>query len=251
MTRPSFRRLSLALLAAPLVLGLAACGQDNKATGGLSGEPIATVAAPAGKAWSEVIAKTPEGGYRMGNPEAAIKLVEYGSLTCSHCADFSEKGGVPLRDTFIASGRVSYEFRNFVRDAIDLTAAQLTRCGTPESYFALTEQVFADQPNIFTRAQGAGAALDAATKQPPEKRAMAVAEALGFIEFFAARGISRDQAQACLANAAEAEALAKRTEAAGVEYSIEGTPTFIVNGTKIEENTWEALKAKLETMGAR
>lgn len=251
MTRPSFRRLSLALLAAPLVLGLAACGQDNKANGGLSGEPIAAVAAPAGKAWSEVITKTPEGGYRMGNPEAAIKLVEYGSLTCSHCADFSEKGGVPLRDTFIASGRVSYEFRNFVRDAIDLTAAQLTRCGTPESYFALTEQVFADQPNIFTRAQSAGAALEAATKQPPEKRAIAVAEALGFIEFFAARGISKDQAQACLANSAEAEALAKRTEAAGVEYSIEGTPTFIVNGTKIEENTWETLKAKLENMGAR
>lgn len=251
MNRPSFRRISLALLAAPMVLGLAACSKDGTANGGLSGDPIAKIAAPAGKAWADMISKTAEGGYRMGNPDAPIKVVEYGSLTCSHCAEFSEKATVPLRDNYVASGRVSYEFRNFVRDAIDLTAAQLTRCGTPEGYFALNEQVFADQPNIFKRAQSAGAALEAATKQPPEKRAIAIAEALGFTEFFAARGISKDQAQACLANAAEAEAIAKRTEAAGVQYSIEGTPTFILNGTKIEDNSWEALKTKLEAMGAR
>ena len=250
MTRLSLRHVALALVAAPLALGLAACSKDG-ATGELSGEPIAKIAPPAGKAWSDMVVKTPEGGYRMGNPDAPIKVIEFGSLSCSHCAEFSEKGPATLRDDFVASGRVSYEFRNFVRDAIDLTAAQLTRCGTPESYFALTEQVFADQPNIFQRAQAATPALDAATKQPPATRALAIAQAVGFIDFFAARGITKDQAAACLANTAEAEGLAKRTEAAGVEYSIEGTPTFIVNGSKIEENSWETFKAKIETMGAR
>ena len=55
---------------------------------------------------------TPEGGFRMGNPAAPIKLVEYGSLACPHCRHFEETGYKPLLQTYVRTGRVSYEFRN-------------------------------------------------------------------------------------------------------------------------------------------
>ena len=51
-------------------------------------------------------AKTPEGGFLMGNPNAKVKLVEFGSLTCPHCAEFEEQGGKPLVDNYVKKGLV-------------------------------------------------------------------------------------------------------------------------------------------------
>ena len=248
----SLRHILFAATLAPLALGLAACSKGKEGNADLSGDPIAKIAAPAGKAWSDVVAKTPEGGYRMGNPAAPIKLVEYGSLTCPHCAELSEKGSAEIRDNFVASGRVSFEFRNFVRDAMDVTAAMLTRCGTPESFFPLTDQVFANQPEMIKKVQAAGnAAYDAAISQPDAKRGIALGELTGLTEFFAARGIAKDQANACLANAAETAALAKRTQDQAAEFKIEGTPTFLINGQSVGSMNWEELRSKLQTLGAR
>lgn len=253
MKHPASRIIVLAAALLPLSMGLAACKKDGAATAdGLSGKPIAKVAAPAGKAWADSIAATPEGGYRMGNPDAPIKLVEYGSLTCPHCAEFAEKSTADLRDNFIASGRVSFEFRNFIRDAIDLTATQLTHCGAPESFFALTDQVFANQASFFKKAQAAGkAAQEAAFALPPAQRGPAIGQLTGLTEFFASRGIAKDQANACLADTAKAEAMAAAVTKQGDQYQITGTPTFLINGQKFNGGTWEEIKPELERLGAR
>ncbi len=252
MDRLAVRRFALGMFAAPLALGLAACGSGGDGGDKPTGEPIAAIAPPEGKAWSEVIGKTDEGGYRMGNPDAPIKIVEYGSLTCPHCADFAQESAEELRDTFVGSGRVSFEFRNFVRDPIDITAAQLTRCGSPESFFALTDQAFANQTAMIENAQKAGEqAYGAAIGQPADKRGIALARLTGLIDFFAARGIAKDQANACLADSANAAALAEMARKQGEELDITGTPTFLINGQKVEINTWPELKARLENLGAR
>ena len=253
MSLHSLRRIVMGAAALPLALGLAGCGKEKAAdTPSLSGSPIASIAPPAGQAWADVVTKTPEGGYRMGNPAAPIKLVEYGSLTCPHCAEVAEKGSAELRDKFVASGRVSFEFRNFVRDPIDVTAALLTRCGTPEGFFARTDQAFTNQPVMLAKVQKVGeAAYTAAMQRPDDQRLLAMAELTGLTDFFAARGIARDQAKACLTNTAEAQALAKRTQDQSTEYKIEGTPTFLVNGETIGSMGWEELRTKLQTMGAR
>ncbi len=252
MNRPSLRQTALATAMLPLALGLAACNKNTTSESGLSGAPIAKVAAPTGKNWADLVSTTPEGGYRMGNPDAPVKLVEYGSLTCPHCAEFAEKSTAELRDNFVASGRVSFEFRNFIRDAVDLTATQLTHCGSPESFFALTDQVYANQKSFFEKAQTAGkAAQDAAFQRPPAERGPAIGALTGLTEFFASRGIAKDQANACLADAAKAEAMADAVSKQGEQYQIEGTPTFLINGKKLDGNTWEQLKPELERLGAR
>ena len=171
MTSLRFRRTALALLAVPLVLGLAACGKGDDAAKTSGGEPIAKIAAPAGKAWTDVVSKTPEGAYLVGNPEAPIKLTEFGALSCSHCADFSAKSSAELRDTFIASGRVSYELHLFMNNALDIPAALLVTCGSPEAVPTLSEQFWAWQPTMFQNLQAAGdAQMQAITGQPPQTR---------------------------------------------------------------------------------
>jgi protein-disulfide isomerase len=133
------------------LFALAACGQSSDAT--KPSGPVAAVKPPAGTEWATTVVETPDGGMRMGNPNAPIKLVEYGSMSCSHCAEFSEKAMGTLKANYIASGKVSYELRNYVRDPMDLTATLLARCGGPGPFFPLVEQMFADQANWFTKVQ--------------------------------------------------------------------------------------------------
>ena len=85
-------RISKILFASIALMALASCGGSDE-KGSLTGEPIAAVAPPAGKVWTEVAKKTPEGGYLIGNPDAKIKLIEFGSLTCHVCADFATQSG--------------------------------------------------------------------------------------------------------------------------------------------------------------
>lgn len=249
------RALVAATMLAPLALGLAGCKKDGPTDGAATtttaATPLPTVAAPAGKTWGDTVVVTPEGGYRMGNPDAAIKIIEYGSLTCPHCGEFSEKGSATIRDQWVASGRVSYEFRHFVRDALDLTMGMLTRCGGAETYLPLTEQVFANQKTIFQGIESKNTELNAAMSAPAGQRFAAVAQVAGLGEFFAARGISVDQAKACLAKTDVAEQMAKQTTEQGEKLAIDGTPTFLINGEKIGTATWEEFKTRIENMGVR
>ena len=252
-TRSHLRKIALGTLLAPLALGLAACG-DKAADGGEvpTSEPIAKIAPPAGQSWADVIEKTPEGGYRMGNPEAPIKLVEYGALSCSHCAEFAHESFEPLRNDYVASGRVSYELRYFMLNAYDFPATMLATCGSTEAVLPLSEQFWAWQPNMFQNAQAAGDdKLEAIGKLPREKQFAATAEVAGMTEFFASRGLPRDKALACLDNAATAKTLADQTQKATQEYEISGTPSFILNGVRLNSLGWKELEAKLQQAGAR
>jgi len=245
-------RLLLALIALPLALGLAACAKKDDAAAGAApvGAPLNAVPPPAGKAWTDVVSATPEGGYVMGNPNAPIKVIEFGSLTCPHCAEFEEKGFPHLRDDYVAKGTVSLEFRNFVRDPYDTTMAMLTRCGAPESFFALTEQVYSNQKSLFDGFKDIGPELQAANL-PPAQIFKAIGERGGLVDFFAARGIARDQAAQCLAKPETATKLVDDTSKAGDKYNVTGTPTFIVNGRNVEVATWESLEPILKQAGAR
>lgn len=248
-------RARLALLALPLALGVASCGKkDAAAPAGEIAEsaPVANVAAPAGKAWADVFATTPEGGYRMGNPDAPIKVIEYGALSCSHCAEFAKVGFPKLRDEYVNSGRVNYELRLFMLNALDVPAALLATCGSPEAVLPLTEQFWAWQPDMFANLQKAGdAALQAAGNAPPAQRFAKIADLGGMTAFFNARGIAADQAGKCLSDTAKASALAAQTDKASADYNITGTPSFIINGSTAGVATWEALEPLLKKAGAR
>ena len=238
-------------LALSLTIILAACGGSDGGNSS-SGSPSAAVSptpAPTGQDWTTTVVATPEGGFRMGNPDAPIKLVEFGSMTCSHCAEFAEKGMPALKSKYIATGKVSLEFRNFVRDPFDLTASLLARCGGEGPFFALTEQIFAAQPQWIASAQTPAAQqkLQGANQDNMFKLA---AEATGLDQFVRQRGISADKAAACLADKATAEKLAKGVEEASGKYKISGTPTFLINDEVVPNAAaWEQLEPALKSRG--
>ena len=238
-------------LAFPLALALAACGEDAETGGDISGEPVAEVPAPEGTSWTQTTSVSDAGGYVMGNPDAPIKLVEYASYTCGACAQFIETGAEPLKNEYVESGRVSWELRNLIRDPIDLTVATLARCGSAESFHPLGEQVWLNFQEVMGAAQENGQALEAAMSRPENERLTGVAEAAGLLDFFAARGLSRDQARQCLADTQNVQAIAEQSTQLANENNVTGTPTFFLNGRQLEERSWDQLEGALQRAGAR
>ena len=247
---PNLSRLLLAAATAPLALALAACGSESG--GPVSGEAIAPVAAPAGQQWTDTVAITPEGGWLIGNPDAPIELIEYGSLTCPACANFSQTGMQSLRDDYINSGRVSLEFRSVpIHGAVDLVLTRMLECGPKEAAPLLAEQLWGNLDAVLTPLQNNAAALEQAMSLPENQRFVAYADQGGLIEFFAARGFSIAQSSECLSDFAAMQALAERLQAQADKDGVNSTPTFLLNGTAIDETSWAALEPMLQNAGAR
>lgn len=245
------RSLRIVLLSSLSALALAGCG-ETKTDPAKEQEVITKVAAPAGKSWSQTVTRTAEGGYVMGNPDASIKIIEFASLTCPHCAEFSKESHEEIKRDFIDTGRVSLEVRNFIRDPLDATAAAVVHCVPAERYYPLLENVFATQEELYAGVKGNEGAAEAAMKLPPAQRFPALAKALKVDQFFQSRGISAEQLSACLGKVENITTLEKNTNAAIEKYQVQGTPTFLING-QIAEGvaTWPLLRDRLRTMGAR
>ena len=244
------RLFALGLLAAA-PLALAACGDDAAPGEVAEGEALPAVTAPPGTSWTETVTVTPEGGFLIGNPDAPLKLVEYASHTCGHCATFSITGKQPLKSKYVASGVVSFEQREIFLNPYDIVIAAMAQCGAKEQMQPLSDEVWQNLEAVFTGLQSNPAAVQAAGNLPPEQRFVKVAEVTGLLDFFAARGLSADQARTCLTDTAKIDAMVKASEAQAKEVGVTGTPTFVLNGKKLDVNTWETIEPILQRAGAR
>lgn len=236
------------LLASAAILSSGGCDAGN-GNAAAKGPEVTAAAVPAPKNgdWSTVVTKTPEGGFLMGNPNAKVKLVEFGSLTCHVCAEFEERGGKALVDNYVKKGLVSWEFRNFVRDPFDMAATLIARCGGEANFFGMTRTLFHDQQNWVGKIRAADPAqLQALQGQPAAKQFSTIADLGGLKNFAAQRGVPRAKAEQCLANQADANQLVQMISDARA-YNISGTPSFLINGTLVgQAHTWEALEPKIK-----
>jgi protein-disulfide isomerase len=227
-----------------LALAVAGCGgSDGNQSNAASGPVGTTIPAPNGGDWTETVAETPDGGVRMGNPEAPVKLVEYGSLTCPHCAEFSEEATEPLK-AYVKTGRVSWEFRPYLLFPSDSGISMLLKCQGAGPFFTLTEQLYADQSNWVARMQAQGAQLQ--NLQPGTQAAAAYVTAGGLDQFFRERGMPQEKIQSCLADQSKLQSLVDLTARAGRE-GVTSTPTLMINGSIVENGaSWDALKPQID-----
>jgi len=206
----------------------------------------ATAAKPAPRDWSRTVAATPQGGFRMGNPAAAVRLVEYGSLACPHCRHFEETGYKPLVQNYVRAGRVSYEFRNLLINGPDLSISLLTRCSGPARFFPMSQVVYATQPQWEDRINKMSDADKAAMdKMTDQQRVVRFAELGGMIPLAARFGVTPARARQCLTDSKGVQRLLDMTKAAN-DAGVDHTPTFFVNGKVSSAATWEQLEPELK-----
>ena len=237
------------LIALGFALALAGCGDagGGNVTGGDT-VAKAPIPAPNGGDWSQTVAETPEGGYRMGNPDAPVKLIEFASISCGSCAAFANSATEPLVERYVKSGNVSWEYRPFMIFPTDPGVFMLLRCRGAGPFFQLSEQLYADQSNWLGRVQTlAPEEIARLQALPPAQQSGALIRATGLDAFFRQRGMPAAQVDQCLANQADLTRLAEITSSAQREYNVSGTPTFAINGETVSNaNNWATLEPALQ-----
>ncbi len=147
----------------------------------------------------------------LGKADAPITIIEYASLTCSHCARFSKETLPKLKAAYVDTGKAKLIYRDFPFDGLALRAAALARCAPSERYFAVIETLF-QQQEVWSRA-----------KDP--------LVALGNIGKLA--GMSQATVDACFKDTKLMDAIVQIRLDGEKQHGVESTPTFIVNGTKL------------------
>lgn len=194
------------------ILILAACGDDGETAGG--GTPTAPD--------QRLVEAGPLGDVVIGNPDAPVTVIEYASMTCSHCAAFHAN----VQDDFIAqyvdTGRARFIFREYPLDPVALAAATLARCAPGETgYYGMIDLLFDTQAQ-WVNAPDRAVALSA------------LAQTVGF---------TQASFEACLSNQSIIDGVTWNYDR-GTELGVNATPTFFING---EKHTGELT---LEQLGA-
>ena len=231
-------------------LALVGCSKASD-TPSAPAKPVAAVTAPAGQNWSETVAKTDE-GYLLGNPDAPVKLVEYGARLCPACKAFATTGFQPLINTYVSTGKVSFEFRDFlIHGPGELGLAMLARCGDKATFFPILEQTYANQDALNEKMIGVSPAQQQALQgKPPVQVVTGWTEAIGGIDFMKQRGLTDAKARQCLGDEKLMDEITAVTQKRGGDGTVSGTPTLIVNGNKVDAIGWPDVEKALKAAGA-
>jgi len=235
------------------VLALAGCNK-NKSEGGGTAADTSTVTItqanpPPGGTWADVVNAT-SAGFMMGNPNAKVKLVEIGSLSCPHCKAFDDEGVPTLIDKYVKTGQVSWEFRPYViHGPIDVAANLVIRCTGVKTFFPLMQALYKDQAVWMAKVQAVPQdKLEQIQNLPPSQTFVAMADLLGFQDWAAARGVPQAKSNQCLSNQQMIDHEVQVTSDVSTQYpEFAGTPAFVINGKMLKDVAgWEKLKPELE-----
>jgi len=170
----------------------------------------ATAAGAAAPAWAQF--KAAPGDMSLGDPKAAVHVVEYLSLTCPHCAHFHADVFPAFKAKYIDTGRVHFTIRELLTAPAQVAAAgfMLARCDGGKSYFKIVDEVFRSQVR-----------WQSGSIKPI------------FVEIAKNNGLTEAQFEACITDPKAQEALQARLEYATGTDKVTGTPTFFVNGVQL------------------
>lgn len=239
------------LACAAATIALAGCNkQQGNAVSNEQPVKITQAAPPPGGDWTQVVNATPS-GFMMGNPNAKVKLIEIGSLSCPHCKKFDDEGVPKLVDQYVKSGQVSWEFRPYViHGPIDMAANLLLRCAGTKTFFPLMRALYNDQASWMAKVEATPQdKIEQIQNLPPNQVFVNMASLMGLQDWAAARGMPQAKTNQCLGDQKMIDQEVQFTSNVSDQYpAFEGTPSFIINGTMQPRDVagWEALEPKLK-----
>jgi protein-disulfide isomerase len=206
--------------------------------------PAVALAAPPKRAPAPVlVVATPQGSRLVGRPGAPLKLVEYVSYTCSHCAAFEKEGADTVAQDLIRPGKASLEYRPFLRNIVDVAATLMVGCGAPSRFPGNHAAVLRAQEKWLVPPSEAAQQRWQTGDFPTRMRA--VAQDMNLYGLFQARGYARAELDRCLANEKLADAIAAENRQAIETLKIGGTPSFLINGKLQPAHDWATLRTAL------
>lgn len=156
-----------------------------------------------------------DGHMTMGDPNAPVKMVEYASLSCVHCARFHKEVFPGVKEKYIDTGKVHYTFKEFLTPPAEVAAAGflLARCAGEDKYFNVIDSIFHSQQDMFSTGDVRGTLLRVARSA----------------------GLTEQQFQTCISSEEGLRALNARIEKTQRDARITSTPTIMINGKVAKE----------------
>jgi len=146
----------------------------------------------------------------LGAKDAPVTMIEYASMTCTHCAAFHQETWPTLKSKYIDAGKVRFVLREFPLDPLATAGFMLARCAGPEKRNAIVDLLFTQQKNW------------AFVPKPVEALESTVKQA----------GITHDAFEACLKDQKLYDEVNQERDKAGQQFKVDATPTFFINGVK-------------------
>ncbi|MBO9447677.1 DsbA family protein [Ruegeria sp. R14_0] len=163
----------------------------------------------------------------LGAEDAPVEIIEYASYTCPHCANFHNGAFKQLKKDFIDTGKVKFIYREVYFDRYGLWASMVARCGGPEKFFGISDLIYQGQSE-WTQAGGPAEIVDELRK-------------IGRLA-----GIDNEQLEACLQDGTRAQTLVAWYQENAERDGVQATPSFVVNGEKVDNQSYEDFKALIE-----
>lgn len=163
----------------------------------------------------------------IGSVDAPITIYEYASYTCPHCAAFHQGPFKQLKKDYIDTGKVRFIYREVYFDRFGLWASLVSRCGGPEKFFGITDLIYEGQ-SVWSRAAGPAEIVDGLRK-------------IGLLA-----GIEPEALEACLQDGDKAQTLVAWYQQNAKADDISSTPSFIVNGKKVPNQSYADFSAVLD-----
>ena len=161
----------------------------------------------------------------LGEKDAPVQIVEYASMTCSHCADFHKNVAAKLKKEYVETGKVRFTLRDLPWDNMAFAVAKIARCAPAEQHYSFVDAFFATRDNWIQ----ADKPLDAIKKTAR----------LG--------GMTPDAVDECLENEEIHAQIVAGKEVALEQLGVKGTPTVFINGKVLEgAHSYGAIKAEIE-----
>lgn len=167
-----------------------------------------------------------EGDMALGAAEGAkVTVVEYASVTCSHCAAWQEQVYPEFKAKYVDTNQVRYVFREFptAPEAVAVAGFLVARCAGPDKYFPVIHEIMASQHEIFGGT-------------PPRTVLLRIANGAG---------LSEEQFQTCVTDADAIKAMDARIKSA-LDAGVTGTPYFMVNGVHVADSSMTGLSAAID-----
>lgn len=249
-------KVSRPLTCAIAALSLAGCKKNNEQSGAptaaASNDTVTVTQAnpPPGGTWADVVNASSAGGVVMGNPNAKVKLVEIGSLSCPHCKKFEDEGSPQLVSKYVKTGNVSWEFRPYIiHGPIDMASNLIAKCNGIKSFFPLSLAMYKDQDAFMNKIQAVPQdKLSQIQNLPTNQVFVAMASAMGLQDWAAARGVPQAKSNQCLTDEKRINQEVQITTDVNTTYpEFSGTPAFIINGKMLPKVAgWDKLEPALK-----
>jgi protein-disulfide isomerase len=240
------------LTCAAAALALAGCKKSGSQSNAPAPNETVTITQanpPPGGTWADVVNAT-SSGYLMGNPNAKVKLIEIGSLSCPHCKIFEDTGAPALVEKYVKSGNVSWEFRPYLlHGGIDMAANLLVECNGTKSFFPLVQALYKDQMVWLGKIQATPEEKTQQIQNLPSNQAFVAMASLGGLQdWAAARGVPQAKSNQCLSDPKAIDHQVQVSNDVNNQYpDFEGTPSFILNGKLLPKTAeWDKLQPQLD-----